>query len=64
MNISRMSKKALARAICDRLNSILHGREVYRDGVIVPYPEVKPKDILKRVKDKAELEFYYWRLCR
>ena len=64
MNISKISKKALAQAISDKLNVILNGRECYREGVIVPYPEVWPEDVLERAEDRTELEFFYWGLCR
>lgn len=52
----------LALFICDKLNSMLKGLYCYRNGCIMPYPELNPSDILKKSSGREELEFYCGKL--
>ncbi|MBR1823286.1 MAG: hypothetical protein IJ779_03515 [Ruminococcus sp.] len=52
----------LAFYISAALNKILRRQECYRNGVIVPYPEVQPEQILQKAQGREELEFYYRKL--
>lgn len=61
-NIHAILMWELAFHISVKLNRILRRRECYRDGAIVPYPEIEPEQILKRANGREELEFYYRKL--
>lgn len=62
-NIHAIPMCELAFHISVKLNRILRRMECYRDGTIVPYPEIEPEQILKRANGREELEFYYKKLA-
>lgn len=62
-NIHTIPIWELAFHISVKLNRILRRMECYRDGAIVPYPEIEPEQILKRANGREELEFYYKKLA-
>lgn len=64
MNVHALTVWELASTISEKLNCILHGREVYRKGLVVPFPKIEPEDILERATDRLELEQYYIGLTR
>lgn len=53
----------LAFYIASKLNKITKRVERFRNGKLVPFPEVKPEDILSMKPSRKELEFYYEKMC-
>lgn len=52
----------LAFYISVELNRTLRRMLCYRNGAIVPHPEIEPEQILQKAQGRDELEFYYMKL--